>query len=257
MCRLSPLLLLGLAACGAGEPPPTPTTVATASQGTLTGELKAVGALSTGLSTVWVDLRDQGAAVKDATLTLMPLMTMPTQQHACPVVGDVVADGEGSWKGQLVFQMASDEMDTWSLGVKVERPGQDPLTLDFPLSVADSGLASVFSVPDPNDASKSTKYVMSFSVDGQPKVGLNTAVVTLHTMVDMMTFAPFDAATLEMVPEMPAMGHGSSGNLAPTLVSPGRYEGRVNFSMKGEWKTTLSVTSHDVQMTSASFDLVL
>lgn len=250
MRRLAPLAVLFLLACGPAVTAPARTTVATATSDALAGELAAVGTVSTGLTTFWLTLTENGAPVTDATLTLMPLMTMPTKSHACPLVGDVVAEGKGVYRAQLVFQMASSDMGTWKVDAMVERPGKGKQTLSFPVAVADSGMARVFTVGD-------TKYVMSFSFDGAPKVGLNPAVVTLHTMKDMMTFPPFDEATLEMVPEMPAMGHGSSNNVAPALTSPGRYEGKVNFSMMGEWKTTFTVKKAGELMTTLSFDTVL
>lgn len=260
MTRKSPLVVLALAlasACGPAPAAEKRSALGTATAETLSGELASTAAPATGLTTVWLSLTESGAPVTDATLTLMPKMTMSSMSHACPVVGEVVSEGQGVYRAQLVFQMASSETDTWKLDVKVERPGKDAKVLSYPLTVADSGLARVFTVKDPSNESMSTKYVMSFSVDGAPKVGLNTAVITLHTMKDMMTFVPFDTATLEMVPEMPSMGHGSSNNVAPTLKSPGRYEGTINFSMMGEWKTTVTVKSGDALLSTASFTTTL
>lgn len=250
---LSVTVAFVLAACGPAETPEKRTSLGTATSDALSGDLSSTAALATGLNTVWFTLTENGAPVTDATLTLMPVMTMPTKSHACPVVGDVVAEdaAKGLYRGQFVPQMASADMGNWKLDVKVARPSGDK-TLSFPITVSDSGMARAFSVTDAS-TSMTAKYVMSMSFPSKPKVGLNTVVVTLHRMQDMMTFPPFDGATLEMVPEMPSMGHGSSNNVAPTLTSPGRYEGTINFSMMGEWKTTFTVKSGDTTMTKLEF----
>jgi hypothetical protein len=262
MSRLTCLATaLLLAACGpAASKPPARQSLGTATAATLSGELSSTAALATGLDTVWLTLTDDGAPVTDATLTLMPRMTMMDKQHACPVVGDVVAEDatQGLYRGQLVPQMASGDGDVWSLDVKIERPSKEPRTLTYPLTVTDSGLAKTFTVTGGAGASSmSVKYVMSVSFPSAPKVGQNAVVVTLHTMKDLLTFEPFDGATLEMVPQMPSMGHGSSNNVAPTLASPGRYQGTVSFSMLGEWRLDFTVKSGDTTLSTQSFSVTL
>ena len=251
------VLALALVACGpATTPEPSRTVLGTATVDTLSGELSSTAALSMGLSTVWVKLTDNGAPVTDAALMLMPVMTMPTKSHACPVVGEVVHEGGGVYRGQLVFQMASSDQGTWTVGAKVMRGGVEK-KLSFDVVVADGALVHAFTVTDPNNTAMMTRYVMSVSFPDGTKVGLNKVLVTLHRMQDMMTFPAFDDATLEMVPEMPAHGHGSSNNVAPTLIAPGRYEGTVNFTMPGEWKTTFTVKAAGAVMTSKAFDTKL
>ncbi|MBL8936867.1 MAG: FixH family protein [Archangium sp.] len=245
--------LLALVACGpepVTQQPPARLVLASTSVALFDAELASTATLGTGLTTVWLTLRDHGAPVTDATVTLQPLMTMPTKSHACPVVGEVVHEGNGVYRGQLVFQMPSADMGTWSLSAKVLRGGaESKLTFDA-LAVGDSGLARSFVASD-------VKYVMSVSYPEALKVGLNPVVVTLHRMQDMMTFPAFDDATLEMVPEMPAHGHGSSNNVAPVLKAPGRYEGVVNYSMLGDWKTTFTVKAAGAVMTTVSIDTKL
>jgi hypothetical protein len=262
MSRLIPSLVL-VTACGMPamqETPSTPTgrtTLATTTADTLTAELSTTTRLSTGLTTVWVTLKDKGAAMTDATVTLLPVMTMPTKSHAAPVVGDVVAEGNGVYRGEVVFSMPSADMGTWRLDAKVVRGGVEKLVTFDNLAVDDSGLARSFTVTDPADSTKSTKFISSVSFPDGLKVGKNKVVVTLHTMKDMMTFPAFEGATIEMVPEMPAHGHGSSNNVAPTLVAPGRYEGTANYTMLGEWKTTFTLKSADGALTTFAITTTL
>jgi hypothetical protein len=74
------------------------------------------------------------------------------------------------------------------------------------------------------------------------QVGLNPIVFTLHQMQDMMTFVSVDDATLALDPEMPSLGHGAPGSIAPTFTSPGRYQGSLSFSMAGPWEITVTVS---------------
>lgn len=261
MPRLLALVTLALlaVACGPQQTTPTPpprTVLGTSTADGLTAELSATAALSTGLTTVWVKLAQDGKPVTDAALTLLPVMTMPTKSHACPVVGEVVSEGDGVYRGQLVFQMASADMGTWTLGVKVAR-GAVEQKLGFDVVVGDGGRVHSFTMADPANAATTNKYVMSVSFPEGTKVGPNPVVVTLHRMKDMMTFPGVDDATIEMVPEMPAHGHGSSNNVAPTLKAPGRYEGSVNFTMPGEWKTTFTLKAGGATMTTKAFDTLL
>lgn len=253
MRRSTLFAVLFFVACGpAAVTPPPRTVLGTATADGLGGELSSTTALSMGLSTVYLKLSENGAPVTDATVMLMPKMTMPGKAHACPVVGEVVHEGEGVYRGQLVFQMASNDTGTWSLGAKVTRAGVER-TLAFDVVVGDGAFVHAFTVADPNNAAMMTRYVMSVSFPEGKKVGLNPVLVTLHRMKDMMTFPAFDDATVEMVPEMPAHGHGSSNNVAPTLVSPGRYQGTVNLTMPGEWKLTFTLKAAGAVMTTKDF----
>lgn len=259
MHRLSSLVVvLALVACGpaATTPEPQRTVLGSATVDTLSGQLSSNAALTMGLATVWLKLSDDGAPVTDATLTLLPVMTMPTKSHACPVVGEVVHEGQGVYRGQLVFQMASSDQGTWTLTAKVLRGGVEK-KLSFDVVVGDGATVHAFTVADPANAAMMKRYVMSVSFPDGAKVGLNKVLVTLHRMQDMMTFPAVDDASFEMVPEMPAHGHGSPNNVAPTLVAPGRYEGTVNFTMPGEWKTTFTVKAAGAVMTSKAFDTLL
>jgi hypothetical protein len=111
----------------------------------------------------------------------------------------------------------------------------------FPLLVvADSGRSKVFALTDPVTAT-TTKYVSSLNFVSAPQVGLNPIVFTLHRMQDMNTFPSVDDAVIGLDPQMPSMGHGSPGSIDPTLTAPGRYEGKLSFSMTGEWKTTATI----------------
>jgi len=249
--RITPCLaaLALLAACG-GSATPAPSapkaSLATASAGALTVELLTDTRLETGLTPVYLKVSDAaGAPVTDATVTLAPLMTMMgtmPMTHGAPVASAPALASDGLYHGAIVFQMASSDMGAWSAKVTVQRPGSAAVEATFPtLTVTETGRAKVFKFTDPS-TSAVTKYVASMNFEAAPKVGLNPIVVTMHEMKDMMTFAPCDDMAIALDPEMPAMGHGSPGSVDPVLASPGRYEGKLSFSMPGDWQTTLTMT---------------
>jgi hypothetical protein len=72
-------------------------------------------------------------------------------------------------------------------------------------------------------------------------------------MQDMMTFVPVEGASLVLDPQMPSMGHGSPGNVNPTATVPGVYEGKLSFSMPGDWETTITATIGGVAIGAPKF----
>jgi hypothetical protein len=173
--------------------------------------------------------------------------------HSAPVVGKPAIDADGFYRCDVVFQMATSAMGSWSATAAVTRPSSATVVASFPsLAVADSGCAKTFSHFDP-DLSVTTKYVASLDFAARPQVGLNPVHVTLHRMQDMMTFLPVDDATIVLDPQMPSMGHGSPGSVDPTLVTSGMYDGQLSFSMPGEWETTVTFTQAGVTLGAPKF----
>jgi hypothetical protein len=248
-------LALATACGGSADPAPGSSapraSVASATAGALTVELLTDTRLETGLTPVYVKVTEAGRPVTDATVTFAPLMQMATMSHGAPIAAAPTGGSDGVYAGAVVFQMASGAAGSWSAKVSVQRPGQDVVEASFPdLAVADSGRAKVIRVTDA--ANVTTKYVMSLNFKSAPKVGLNPVVVTMHRST-MAGFPPCDDMTVALDPQMPAMGHGSPGSVDPTLVSPGRYEGQLSFSMPGEWETTVTLRDAGVVLPPQKF----
>jgi hypothetical protein len=239
-------LAFQIAACGSSSTPASATKVslATAPAGDLTVELLTDTALQTGLTPIYVKVTTSGGqAVTDAAVTFVPLMSMSSgMQHSAPVLDQPAIVSDGLYHGNVVFQMASSTMGSWSATVDVVQPGATAVEARFEaLNVADSNRSQVFTYTDPVTGAAS-KYVSSLNLTASPKIGLNPIVFTLHQMQDMMTFVPVNDATLALDPEMPSMGHGSPGSVPPAFTAPGRYEGSLSFSMTGQWETTVTVS---------------
>lgn len=238
--------VLSLAACG-GSSTPAPTqrtSVAVVQAGDLRVELLTETRLEVGMTPLYVKVTTaSGAAVSDAAITMAPLMRMGDgKQHAAPmIVSPELWDGS-LYGCAVVFSMPSSAMDSWDLKVTVQRPSAAPVDALFQnLAVADTGRAKSFTFTDAS-ASPTRKYLVSLNFAAAPAVGLNPVVVTVHEMVDMMTFVPVDDVAIALDPQMPSMGHGSPGSVNPTLTSLGRYSGKLSFSMPGEWQTKLTLT---------------
>ena len=252
----SPMVLaLSIGACGSSDDSTASPdlVVGSATAGDLTVTLRSTAALTTGLTPIYIALGDSaGNAVTDATLTIMPHM-VGEMSHGAPVLTQPQLDENSLYRAEVVFEMASSDMDSWAATVGITRPDADAVEAEVAsLVVTDSGRAKVFTYTDPATTT-TTEYVVSLNLDAEPTVGLNDVTVTLHRMDSMMDFSPVDDAGLTLTPEMPAMGHGSPGSVAPTLVSPGRYAGRLSFSMAGAWETTLGITVEDVVIGSPVF----
>ena len=247
MMRIATTLALAISLTGcvsstSGKAAAQKTSVATASAGALTVELLTDDRLETGLTPIYLKVTTaSGAVVTDAIVTFTPMMSMTSGvSHTAPVLGPPTLGADGLYRCDVVFQMATGMMGSWSATVGVTRPGADAVEASFPsLTIADSGCARTFAYFDPV-LTATTKYVSSLNFEAAPKVGLNPVVVTLHRMEDMMTFVPVDDATVALDPQMPSMGHGSPGSVDPSLASSGIYEGKLSFSMAGDWETTVT-----------------
>lgn len=237
------------------DPSVPKTSVATVAAGELTVELLTDTQLETGLTPIYLEITTAtGAVVTDATVTFTPMMAMTTgTAHGAPVIGTPTVDADGMYRSAVVFQMATGDAGSWSATARVTRPGAAAAEATFPsLTVTDSGRARVFAYTDP-ETSVVTKYISSLNFRDAPRVGLNPVVVTLHRMEDMTAFPPVDDAVFVLDPQMPSMGHGSPGNVHPTLTSSGIYEGELSFSMAGEWETTLTVSRGGVTVGTPTF----
>jgi hypothetical protein len=238
------LSLLAFACGPAPVTEPQPTSIATATEGALTVEVLSLAPLAVGQARLLYRVTRDGQAVTTAQVVQRPLMTMPTMKHGCPKVDPAAtANADGYFAGTVVFNMPSSEMDSWDLSVDVTPQGAAAATtVTFPkLAVADSDARRMVMMNTMN-----TMVTLGFTA-GAPRVGQNEYTVSVHRPVDMMKmeWAPVTDLTVVGTPEMPSMGHGSSGNVNPVHTAGGLYTGTVNFSMAGDWVLHLDLKSGD------------
>lgn len=214
--------------------------VATAAAGGLQVDLLSTGPLETGWTPIVLKVSTSaGQPVTDAEVTFDPMMAMTPSgmNHGTPV-GAPALGADGLYRGYANFIMASGASGSWSAKVGVTRPGSARVDVPFPLlTVRESGRATSFSYFDA-DTATTTKYFASVGFPAGAGVGVNPLVVTLHAKSGM-GFPAVNDATVTVFPWMD-MGHSSPGNVDPTFVSSGVYQGKLDFTMRGTWKTTVT-----------------
>lgn len=246
------LSLLALACGPAPATSPTPTALATASQGALTVELASLEPLAVGQNRLFYRVTKDGQPVTTAQVVQRPLMTMTTMQHSCPKVEPATqADADGYFTGTVIFTMPSSDMETWDLELGVTPQGAaDETKVTFAkLAVADSAAKKSLTMNG-----MTTIVTLGFA-DGAAKVGSNAYTVSVHQPKDMMKmeFVPVTDLTIVGTPEMPSMGHGSSGNVNPVHTADGLYTGTANFSMAGDWVLHLDLKSGDTSLGTVDY----
>jgi photosystem II stability/assembly factor-like uncharacterized protein len=237
---LASLTFATLASCGvpeapvvAADPQADVQPVLRAQSGGLSVTLLTTRPLAVGLNRILYAVTRDGSPVTQANVVQKPLMNMTTMKHSCPLVNPPGSTNQqGLFEGLVVFTMPSSAEETWDLGVEVSLPGESAVTsVKFErLLVADSPARKALVIGG-------AMHVVTLTLDGAAKVGTNKYFVTVHQPVlpERMSFIPRSDLSLSATPEMPSMGHGSSGNVNPSHQGAGVYQGSVNFSMLGDW----------------------
>lgn len=251
-----------LAACGPESDPPddnTPTLqeIATADDGTLEVTLLAPRELRVGRNVVTyrVEELSTGAPVTDAVVTHLPVMHMAAHSHTCPFVEPVATEATGGeYVGEIVFNMAGGEMGRWDNTVTVLTGGEAREVVFANLTVAETDARRDLVV---EVGEESHRYILTLDFDAEPKVGMNAFVLTAHRRMGMMSFPAQTDLSITMIPEMPTMGHGSSGNVDPTHEVNGNYAGSVNLTMPGYWTLDFEVRRGEELLGTVRWDLTL
>lgn len=230
------------------------TSLAKATAGDTEVEAFAAKPLAVGWQQVYYRVQVAGKAVTAAALVQKPLMKMMSMQHACPVVQPApTADASGLFTGELLFQMASNASESWTLDLDITPAGGTLRTVALgKLTVAAAPYAKTVLV---GSGMTAERYTVIVHFPAAPKVGLNPYRVAVHKVsADMLTFAPVTTATIKGTPEMPSMGHGSPNNVDPTHQAGGFYEGKLNLTMPGDWRLTLALSVDGKSIGNAVFD---
>jgi hypothetical protein len=174
----------------------------------------------------------------NATIEWNPIMHMETTQHSCPV-SEVTRKPatESLYEGYIVFQMAENQTEYWTLTLNYAINGVDYTVTDainVPASIRRS--VTVFTGTD------DVKYVLALIDPSEPKVATNDMSVGVFKM-ENMTFPMVNGYKVKIDPRMPSMGnHSSPNNVDLTQSSADKfYEGKLNLTMTGYWKINLQL----------------
>jgi len=216
-------------------------------------QLLSHGTLHTGYNHLMIHLVDpSGQTVTQAEIMIQPLMHMPEMTHAAPVEQPgAQAHPDGFFDGVVGFVMPSGpDLGDWEIGVTFHEPaGGVGGEASFPVQVAPSGLSGSFVATD--DESKVFLMVAS---PQEPGIGLQPIEILAAEKESAMAWPPVDDLTLEIVPEMPSMGHGSPDNENPVASGNGHYQGQVNFTMAGPWTVTVKVSRGGAEIGQVVFE---
>lgn len=210
--------------------------------------------VTTGYTKLHVAMYDSttNSRLDDGHLHIIPIMDMGMMQHSTPVENEVLSKPTNKiWSPNVIFTMSG----TWKLGIEFhnhlideEGEGEMSVTVTAPTS------PNVKTISLPSD--DSSTVVVTLIQPTSPKIGLNNFEISIHKMVDMMTFSAVNNYTVEIEPTMPSMGHGSPNNINPVFTSNGHYKGQVNFTMSGLWRVKLTLKKDgNVLDNSNSFDI--
>jgi hypothetical protein len=193
----------------------------------ITATLWGDAQLQTGYNKVYLSLEQSGQKLEGATVSYKPVMTMDSMSHSCPVEQPVFNSTSDMYEGAIVFTMPSDAMMSWDVAVTINNE-----TVTFTPNVAQSAHETVGSYTGTDGGN----YVLALIPKKNWEVGLNDFEILVNHANGMMDFPPVDDFTIELDPEMPAMGHSSPNNTNPVSIGNGHYKGKVNFTMTGDWR---------------------
>jgi hypothetical protein len=176
---------------------------------------------------------------KEAVITWVPLMQMTSMSHACPFSEIQKTAGKTTlYNGFIVFQMAENTMEHWSLTINYTIKGI-AYTAKNQISVPASAKKRVTSFM----GTDGTKYVLALIDPSSPKVATNDMTVGVFRMKDMISFPVVDNFKVKIDPRMPSMGNHSSPNNVDLVqsITDKWYRGKLSLTMTGYWKINLQL----------------
>lgn len=184
--------------------------------------------------------------IRGQRLEFLPWMTMMSKSHASPVENpSSTTDSNGCASGAVVFTMPSNSKEGWTLGVRF---GQDSARIPLWIKTQDKVLMSA----DPADSSK--RVLIAWVGPQTLKVGSQKVELAVFSKNSLGIFSADSSWTFnQFEPTMPSMGHGSPGNILPTL-NQGHYHGILNFTMSGDWNIAVGLRRGDLGLNQMSWD---
>ena len=193
--------------------------------------------LKTGYNALYVSAVDANkATVKNLNISLLPMMDMGSMKHSSPVTQPSFNAETSLYQGAVVFTMPSGSMGTWNIKVST---GTDSATFDLNILASDLKVTGSYSGTD------GAKYFVTLMPHKAWTVGLNDFTILINKMEDMNNFPVYDDFLIDFDPQMTSMGHGSPNNINPVSKGAGVYQGKVNYTMTGDWRLNFKLKRGD------------
>ena len=185
--------------------------------------------LTVGYQRIYIQLTKDGRVQTSSNISFSPIMDMGTMTHGAPSSALTYSNQTNSFEGYVVFTMPSGESGSWEMKFKVN--GEE-ISIPIEVKAAPTGNVPVKTFTASNDK----RYVMALVEPALPKIGLNDLEVMIFQRETMFSFPEQNGLTLDFDPQMTSMNHGSPNNISPVGAGNGRYKGKVNFTMTGDWR---------------------
>lgn len=199
------------------------------------------GDFKTGYNNVSIRIKDNATNgyIKNATLSWMPMMQMPTMQHSCPKSEITKTVGKDTvYEGFIIYQMTNADGSGWSLTINYNIDGTD-YTASNTIAVLQSEKQNTTSFMGSDDS----RYIIALIEPSEPKIAINNLKVGLFKMENMMTFPVVEDYTIALDPRMPGMGNHSSPNNTDLSYNEEdhMYHGDLSLTMTGYWVLNLKL----------------
>jgi len=226
-------------------------------------EVLADDSLRTGYNALAVVLRDSlGAQIlTNAHVMWYPLMNMGMMQHSSPV--DEISDDPGDdslFRAGILFIMASmSSIDSgrggWTLRTIIHDHRTDTYdSADIPIWVNNATPSRILTWTGPDSLVRKAALVKPTS----PVSDTQTFDLFVSKEVGLFTWPADTGWQVTFVTTMPSMGHSSPNNVQPVSTGNGHYQGKVNFTMSGDWRLTFTLKPiGDTVTTSQYLDLTV
>ncbi|MGE0484239.1 MAG: efflux RND transporter periplasmic adaptor subunit [Gammaproteobacteria bacterium] len=196
-----------------------------------------------------IEIRDASGEPVSTEIDAYAEMPAMGAMPAMRAPADIEETTPGRYEGTMDLSMRGE----WPLTITIARPDGAPLRLQFDLAT-DRAEMPIAVGGDPVGSSRGGESPprgmpryrvgdIEIAVDIDPKtaqVGDNDLMVELRDAAGQ----PLDDVDVDAFAQMPAMG-AMPAMRAPadlTRTGPGRYEGSMNLSMRGEWPLTIEIS---------------
>ncbi|PIA79211.1 hypothetical protein BFR04_06745 [Gaetbulibacter sp. 4G1] len=199
------------------------------------------GDFRTGYNNVSIRIKEKASSsyIKNASISWMPMMQMPSMQHSCPKSEITKSVGkETVYEGFVIYQMTNTDGSGWSLTVNYTIDGTD-YTASSDIVVLQSEKQNTTSFMGSDDS----RYIIALIEPNEPKIAINDLKVGLFKMKNMMTFPVVEDYTITLDPRMPGMGNHSSPNNTDLSYNAEdhMYHGDLSLTMTGYWVLNLKL----------------
>ncbi|SDE48149.1 hypothetical protein SAMN05421636_105225 [Pricia antarctica] len=184
--------------------------------------------------------------IKDAEITLMPVMQMAEMMHSCPKSEIYKTENASVYKGFVIFQMPGNADEYWELNLEYTINGETfkaAERIEVKAPADDKRTVTSFMGSD------DIRYIVAMTAF-DPGVKVNDFSAMVFKMENMMSFPAVENYKIAIDPRMPGMGNHSSPNNVDLIydATSKMYNGKLSLTMTGYWKINLQLMNEADQV---------